>query len=87
MPYKYNPFTNKLDLVQKVPSGESSGAFQTGSIIWWPQDTPPEGWLKCDGSLVSKEDYPDLFDIIGYTFGEASGSKATSIHDSVNNFV
>lgn len=30
------------------------------------------GWLKCDGSLLSKADYGLLFNVIGGTFGETA---------------
>ena len=29
----------------------------------------PDGWLVCDGSLISKSQYPELFDEINYTYG------------------
>jgi len=29
----------------------------------------PVGWYTCDGRSVSKNDFPDLFAIIGYTYG------------------
>lgn len=38
--------------------------------------TPPAGWLTCDGSLVSEDDYPDLFAAIGTTWGSGSGTFA-----------
>ena len=27
------------------------------------------GWIECDGRTVSAQDYPDLFDAIGTTYG------------------
>lgn len=35
-------------------------------------DSNHMGWLKCDGSLLSKADYGLLFNIIGGTFGETA---------------
>ena len=29
----------------------------------------PKGWLFCDGRLLSKDEYTDLYNVIGYTFG------------------
>lgn len=29
----------------------------------------PDGWLICDGSLISKYQYPELFDELNYTYG------------------
>ena len=31
--------------------------------------TEKEGWLLCNGASYSTTDYPDLFAVIGYTFG------------------
>lgn len=41
-----------------------------GVILPWPSTTPPDNWLVCDGSLVNKDEYPSLFDVIGYTYGD-----------------
>ena len=47
------------------------------SIIMYPQETPPEGWLRCDGTAYNKTAYPDLFAALG---GELSpfGVQATT---------
>ena len=36
-----------------------------GEIKMWAGDTIPDGWLLCDGSEVSKTDYPELYKAIG----------------------
>lgn len=40
-----------------------------GTIKIWPSTAVPSGWLLCDGSLRLRADYPDLFSLIGTTFG------------------
>ncbi len=47
----------------------NGGNQPTGTIIAWPAETPPAGFLVCDGSTVLVDDYPDLFAVIGYTYG------------------
>lgn len=37
----------------------------TGQIIMWPTDTPPTGYLLCDGSTYAYNDYPALGAILG----------------------
>ena len=32
-------------------------------------NTIPDGWAACDGGLVSKTVYPDLFQLLGYYHG------------------
>lgn len=44
-----------------------------GTVLMFARDTPPDGFLVCDGSGYDTGDYEALFDIIGYEFG-GSGS-------------
>lgn len=39
-----------------------------GGIMRFPMITPPEGWLRMDGSIITKTDYPDLWNAIGDVF-------------------
>jgi microcystin-dependent protein len=41
-----------------------------GSLIPYAGPVAPQGWLLCDGSEVQTSDYPLLFDIIKYTYGD-----------------
>lgn len=50
-----------------------------GSITLFVGATAPDGWLICDGSSISKEDYAPLFDIIGDN--EGAGSTTFTIPD------
>ena len=40
-----------------------------GSITAYAGQTVPEGYMICDGSILNKADYPELFDIIGTVYG------------------
>lgn len=41
-----------------------------GSIDWYgPESTIPSDWMREDGRNLSKTQYPELFAIIGYTYG------------------
>lgn len=61
------------------PNGDLvlADATPTGSIFAYPSPTPPEGYLLCDGSSVSKALYPNLYNIIGDLFG--TGTTANFI--------
>ena len=50
---------------------DSLSSLPTGSIMGWMMDTPPDGWLECDGSAVSKTVYASLYAVISGTYGEA----------------
>eukprot|EP01084_Bolivina_argentea_P158120 275485_1 len=36
------------------------------------QNTSHENWILCDGSLIDSTEYPQLFNVIGYSFGSFS---------------
>lgn len=55
------------------------GQFQVvnlaGEIKMWAGNEIPYGWLLCDGSEVSKTDYPELYGAIGDLWGVPSSSS------------
>lgn len=64
---------NKLDKSAEtylVPSGTVSAFAGT---------TAPTGWLKCDGSAISRKTYAALFNIIGTTYGAGDGSTTFNL--------
>lgn len=40
-----------------------------GTVVEFAGSTTPDGWLLCDGRSLSKTQYSDLFNVIGYTYG------------------
>ena len=51
-------------------------ANPTGTVLEFANQNPPSGYLKCDGSAVSRTTYSTLFGVIGTTFG-AGNTKTT----------
>jgi microcystin-dependent protein len=47
-----------------------------GAILDWPTATPPAMWLICDGTALATATYPDLFRLIGYSFGGSGANFA-----------
>ncbi|EAO8534943.1 phage tail protein [Salmonella enterica] len=45
--------------VKNLGLGEGS-ALPVGVPVPWPLETPPTGWLKCNGAAFSSEKYPNL---------------------------
>lgn len=37
-------------------------------VLPYPVETPPSGWLNCDGAMYPEIDYPDLFGFLGHRF-------------------
>lgn len=54
------------ELVLK-PGGDT---LPIGSIVAFSSDTIPNGWLLCDGSVVSRTTYSELFNAIGLNYVE-----------------
>lgn len=44
-------------------------SFFPGCMQAWPVFPPPNGWLECNGSFISKATYPDLHAVLGTTYG------------------
>jgi microcystin-dependent protein len=45
-----------------------------GSVVLWPAPAPPTDWLTCDGASLLRSAYPDLFAVLGTTYGAADGT-------------
>lgn len=52
-----------------------------GAGMLWYSNTPPAGYLLCDGTAVSRSDYAKLFAIIGTTYGNGNGSTTFNLPD------
>lgn len=56
-----------------------------GTMIDWPVTTSfPTGWLRADGSNVSRTSYADLFSLIGTTYGSGDGSTTFTLPNIVS---
>ena len=44
--------------------------FLIGEVKSYMGDEVPKGWLLCDGSEISRNQYRDLFNVIGTTYGD-----------------
>lgn len=45
-----------------------------GSVVWFADSTPPEGYLVCNGASVSRAAYSELFAVIGTRFGSVDSA-------------
>lgn len=54
-----------------------------GEIKTYAGVTVPNGWLVCDGSAISRTDYPLLFDAIGTLWGSGDGSTTFNLPNLV----
>lgn len=49
--------------------------------------TVPEGWLQCDGAVVSRTKYAALFAVIGTKYGSGDGSTTFNLPNFHHKFV
>jgi len=63
---------------------DSNGAI--GEIKYFAFNTPPDGYLVCNGANVSRETYADLFAVIGTTFGSGDGSTTFALPNLIDKF-
>jgi microcystin-dependent protein len=66
------------NVLKKRPTENSSPA---GSVVMYAGGSAPVGWLICDGSIISRSLYYDLFIAIGTSFGVGDGSTTFQIPD------
>ena len=67
---------------------DTLGTFTTpvGAIIAFAGKTAPDGFLKCDGSAVSRSVYANLFAVIGTTYSHGVYAWASGINIIYTNF-
>ena len=46
-----------------------------GLIAPYAGDNPPENWLKCDGSSLNRNEYSELYSVIGTLYGSTSSTN------------
>ena len=61
--------------------GETGTTTPVGTILPWTSATAPTGFLKCDGSAVSRVTYAALFEVVGTTYGVGDGSTTFNLPD------
>jgi hypothetical protein len=70
--------TTALGGIQPIPPG---------SVVAFAGASAPAGWLLCDGSLVSRADYPDLLTAIGVAHGVGDGVTTFAVPDYRGRFL
>lgn len=55
-----------------------------GAIMMFGSTSPPDGWLNCDGALISRATYADLFAIIGTSYDVGDGTTTFGVPDFTN---
>jgi hypothetical protein len=87
---QFGDFNGRLDEViifdGKVPSAIARNSAQDRQACAL-EPAPPSGWLKCDGTVVSRQKYAQLFSRIGTTSGAGDGSTTFQIPTIANSMI
>ena len=76
--------------VEELGSGVSLyGGTPIGGIVIWSGavGSPPDGFILCDGTAISRTDFATLFTIVGTTFGTGNGSSTFNIPNLRDRFI
>ena len=61
--------------LNRVPCTESVIVVEVGTIVAWAAETLPDGWLWCNGQLLTVAAYPDLYNVLGVVWGGSAGTN------------
>lgn len=62
-------------------SGSGGGSVPAGCCSPYAADTPPIGWMMCDGAAISRTTYSVLFGVIGTVYGTGDNSTTFNLPD------
>mgnify|MGYP002477993673 CR=1 FL=1 len=63
------------------------GGVPTGAVFYFAANTAPTGFLKADGTAVSRTTYAALFAVTGTTYGAGNGSTTFNLPDLRGEFI
>lgn len=66
--------------------GATIQVFPPGLLAMFGSQTPPSGWLTCDGSAVSRTTYAGLFAAIGTQWGSGDGTSTFNLPNFLGQF-
>lgn len=75
------PYALQASDADTVDGLHASDLVPPGTIVAYAGDTPPPGWLLCDGSEISRSQYAALFAAIGTAHGEGDGASTFNLPD------
>lgn len=79
---------NRIDIKGEVYDIEAyENPIPTGSVIPFAGETPPEGFLLCNGQEVSRITYARLFNVIKEKYGAGDGITTFNVPNLVEKFI
>lgn len=79
--------SNPVGLIQALPFGVTCSSGMIMAFACNDTWTAPRGWLQCDGSYYERQQYPQLFSILGTKYGSttATNFRVPTIADITTN--
>lgn len=62
-------------------------AIPPGAVMSFAMSAAPVGWLACDGTAVSRDQYSSLFTAVGTTYGVGNNSTTFNVPNLQGQFV
>jgi microcystin-dependent protein len=78
--------TALAEAYEEIMEAQMSDGVPVGAILAYPSTTAPAKWLRCAGDNVEQAEYPELFALLGTTFGSIAGTTF-KLPDLQNRFV
>lgn len=80
--------TIEQDEIEQIQGVSQIGSIvMPGFITMWTIETPPAGYLECDGSAISRTTYSILFAVISDDYGNGDGSTTFNLPDFRGRFL
>ena len=71
----------------KTHNNATLSSSLTGAVAFFPLSSAPIGWIKADGSAISRTTYSELFTVIGTDHGAGDGSTTFNVPDLRGEFL
>jgi len=84
---RFNTTTVEFEGYNGSAWGGLASGVPVGTILAHAANTPPSGFLECNGSAISRSTYATLFSTIQTTFGVGDGSSTFALPDLRGQFI
>ena len=84
---RFNNTTTEFEGYNGSAWGGLASGVPVGTILAHAANTPPSGFLECNGSNISRSTYATLFSTISTTFGVGDGSSTFALPDLRGQFI
>ena len=64
----------EIEAAAEASVAAAAGVICTpGELVWWTGKDIPQGYVAADGALLLQNDFPELFNAVGFLYGPAPG--------------